>query len=57
MLAKIHHNEVAPSQFELALYFDAANVTADHQQLLMLRLMMRQSTRKLDGLITRFLRS
>ncbi|MFT7405203.1 glutamine synthetase III [Zhongshania sp.] len=33
--AKTHHNEVAPGQFELAPYFEAANVASDHQQLLM----------------------
>ncbi len=33
--AKTHHNEVAPAQFEVAPYFEAANVAADHQQLLM----------------------
>ncbi|WP_420598375.1 glutamine synthetase III [Neptuniibacter sp.] len=33
--AKTHHNEVAPGQFEIAPYFEAANVAADHQQLLM----------------------
>ncbi|HHL18173.1 MAG TPA: glutamine synthetase type III [Thiothrix sp.] len=33
--AKTHHNEVAPGQFELAPYFEAANVAADHQQLTM----------------------
>ena len=33
--AKTHHNEVAPGQFEVAPYFEAANVAADHQQLLM----------------------
>ena len=33
--AKTHHNEVAPGQFELAPFFEAANVAADHQQLLM----------------------
>jgi glutamine synthetase len=33
--AKTHHNEVAPAQFEIAPYFEAANVAADHQQLLM----------------------
>ena len=33
--AKTHHNEVAPGQFELAPYFEAANVAADHQQLMM----------------------
>jgi glutamine synthetase len=33
--AKTHHNEVAPGQFEIAPYFEAANVAADHQQLMM----------------------
>lgn len=33
--AKTHHNEVAPGQFEIAPYHEAANVAADHQQLLM----------------------
>ena len=33
--AKTHHNEVAPGQCEIAPYFEAANVAADHQQLLM----------------------
>ena len=33
--AKTRHNEVAPGQFELAPYFEAANVAADHQQLTM----------------------
>jgi len=33
--AKTHHNEVAPGQFELAPYFESANVAADHQQLMM----------------------
>lgn len=33
--AKTHHNEVAPGQFELAPYFETANVAADHQQLMM----------------------
>lgn len=33
--AKTHHNEVAPGQFEIAPYFEGANVAADHQQLLM----------------------
>ena len=33
--AKTHHNEVAPGQFEIAPYFEAANVAADHQQQLM----------------------
>ena len=38
--AKTHHNEVAPGQFEIAPYFEAANVAADHQQLLMTILKM-----------------
>ena len=33
--AKTHHNEVAPGQFEIAPYFESANVASDHQQLLM----------------------
>ena len=33
--AKTRHNEVAPGQFELAPYYEAANVAADHQQLTM----------------------
>ena len=33
--AKTRHNEVAPGQFEIAPYFEAANVAADHQQLMM----------------------
>jgi glutamine synthetase len=33
--AKTHHNEVAPGQFEIAPYFESANVAADHQQLMM----------------------
>jgi len=33
--AKTHHNEVAPAQFEVAPYFESANVAADHQQLMM----------------------
>lgn len=33
--AKTHHNEVAPGQFEIAPQFEAANVAADHQQLMM----------------------
>jgi glutamine synthetase len=38
--AKTHHNEVAPGQFELAPYFQAANVAADQQQLIMTILKM-----------------
>ncbi|MGB3620005.1 glutamine synthetase type III [Ketobacter sp. MCCC 1A13808] len=33
--AKTHHNEVAPGQFEIAPYFESANVASDHQQLMM----------------------
>ncbi len=32
---KTRHNEVAPSQFEIAPVFEAANVATDHQQLIM----------------------
>ncbi len=34
--AKTRHNEVAPGQFEIAPMFEAANIAADHQQLLMI---------------------
>jgi glutamine synthetase len=33
--AKTRHNEVAPGQFEIAPYFESANIAADHQQMLM----------------------
>ncbi len=33
--AKTRHNEVAPGQFELAPYYEAANIAADHQQMTM----------------------
>ncbi len=33
--AKTRHNEVAPGQFEIAPYFEAANVATDHQQMIM----------------------
>ncbi|MEB3165928.1 MAG: glutamine synthetase III [Cyanobacteriota bacterium] len=33
--AKTRHNEVAPSQFEIAPFHEAANVATDHQQLTM----------------------
>ncbi len=42
--AKTHHNEVAPAQFEIAPYFEAANVAADHQQLMMT--LMKATARK-----------
>ncbi|MEH6587108.1 MAG: glutamine synthetase III [Halioglobus sp.] len=46
--AKTHHNEVAPGQFEIAPYFEAANVAADHQQLMMT---LMKSTAKKHGFI------
>ncbi len=33
--AKTRHNEVAPGQFEIAPFHEAANVASDHQQLIM----------------------
>jgi len=45
--AKTRHNEVAPGQFEIAPYFESANVAADHQQLLMTVL---KTTAKRHGL-------
>ncbi len=33
--AKTRHNEVAPGQFELAPFFETANVASDHQQMTM----------------------
>ncbi len=44
--AKTRHNEVAPGQFEIAPFFEAANVAADHQQMLMTIL---KSTAKKHG--------
>jgi glutamine synthetase len=35
---KTRHNEVAPSQYEIAPIFEASNVAADHQQLMMMTL-------------------
>jgi len=46
--AKTRHNEVAPGQFEIAPYFEAANVAADHQQMLMTVL---KNTAKKHGFI------
>lgn len=46
--AKTHHNEVAPGQFEIAPYFEAANVAADHQQMTMTIL---QNTAKEHGFV------
>jgi glutamine synthetase len=45
--AKTRHNEVAPSQFEIAPFFEAANVATDHQQMTMTLL---RSTAKKHGL-------
>jgi glutamine synthetase len=44
--AKTHHNEVAPGQFEIAPYFESANIAADHQQLMMT---LMKSTAKKHG--------
>jgi glutamine synthetase len=38
--AKTRHNEVAPGQFEIAPYHEAANVATDHQQMIMTVLKM-----------------
>lgn len=46
--AKTHHNEVAPAQFEIAPYFETANVAADHQQLMMT---LMKSTAKKHGFL------
>jgi glutamine synthetase len=46
--AKTRHNEVAPGQFELAPFFEAANVGSDHQQLTMTIL---KSTAKKHGFV------
>ena len=46
--AKTRHNEVAPGQFELAPFFEAANVASDHQQLTMTLL---KSTAKKHGFV------
>ena len=45
---KTRHNEVAPSQYEIAPLFENANVAADHQQLLMITL---QRTARRHGLV------
>ena len=44
--AKTRHNEVAPGQFEIAPFHEAANVATDHQQLIMTVL---KSTAKKHG--------
>lgn len=46
--AKTRHNEVAPGQFEIAPFFESANVATDHQQLLMTVL---KNTAKKHGLV------
>ncbi|WP_417223974.1 glutamine synthetase III [Amphritea sp.] len=46
--AKTHHNEVAPGQFEIAPYFESANIASDHQQLLMTLL---KNTAKRHGFV------
>ncbi len=46
--AKTRHNEVAPGQFEIAPFFEAANVATDHQQLLMTLL---RNTAKKHGFV------
>jgi glutamine synthetase len=38
--AKTRHNEVAPGQFEIAPFFESANVASDHQQMTMTLLKM-----------------
>ncbi len=42
--AKTRHNEVAPAQFEIAPYFESANVATDHQQMMMT--MLRATAKK-----------
>ena len=49
--AKTRHNEVAPGQFEIAPYYEAANVAADHQQMLMTVL---KNTAKEHGFVCLF---
>jgi glutamine synthetase len=46
--AKTRHNEVAPGQFEIAPFFEAANVASDHQQMTMTIL---RNTAKKHGFI------
>ncbi len=46
--AKTKHNEVAPGQFEIAPFFEAANVASDHQQMTMTIL---KNTAKKHGFI------
>ncbi|MBF0589754.1 MAG: glutamine synthetase III [Magnetococcales bacterium] len=46
--AKTRHNEVAPAQFEIAPYFESANVATDHQQMMMTLL---KNTAKKHGML------
>lgn len=46
--AKTRHNEVAPGQFEIAPFFEAANVASDHQQMTMTTL---KSVAKTHGFV------
>ena len=46
--AKTRHNEVAPGQFEIAPFHEAANVATDHQQMIMTVL---KNTAKKHGLV------
>jgi len=46
--AKTRHNEVAPGQFEIAPFFESANVASDHQQMTMTIL---KNTAKRYGLV------
>jgi glutamine synthetase len=46
--AKTRHNEVAPGQFEIAPFFENANVATDHQQMTMTIL---KNTAKRHGLV------
>lgn len=46
--AKTHHNEVAPGQFEIAPYYESANIAADHQQLMMI---LMKATAKKHGFL------
>ncbi len=49
--AKTRHNEVAPGQYEIAPFFEAANVASDHQQLMMTVL---RNTAKKHGFVCLF---
>ena len=49
--AKTRHNEVAPSQFEIAPIFEEANLAADHNQLVMETMKRVATTHKLKLLL------